>query len=93
MMIPKSANPAHAGGVAGLKKSDRLGGDNQKQDHSLNAASPQGHWIEARTLERVSIDRARDGLQMRGAERFIALALASTYALAARDAALVGGFQ
>lgn len=93
MMTLETENPAHAGGVAGLQKSDRLGGDNQKREHSPNGGQSQGHWVQARALERQSIDCARQGLTQRGADRFLTLALASTYALAARDTALVGGFQ
>ena len=68
----------------------------QANDHNWTGAEPQvqpSPWDAARRFEQASNVRARDGLQMRGAERFLALALASTYALAARDAALSGVVQ
>lgn len=45
----------------------------------------------AKDFERRSLECARLGLMQRGADRFATLALASTYALAARDAALNAG--
>lgn len=47
-------------------------------------------WELARDRERRSAMCGRFGLTMRGADRFTALALASTYGVAARDAALIG---
>ena len=64
----------------------------QADDLNWTGAEPQvlSAWDASRLFEQASSVRARDGLQMRGAERFIALALASTYALAARDVAMSG---
>ena len=53
----------------------------------INAES---QWEAAREMERRSLGWGRSGLAMRGADRFVALALASTYAIAARDTALIG---
>lgn len=54
----------------------------------------QAPWSVARAYERKSRDCIREALSLRGEDRFNALALGSTYALAARDAALmVGGAQ
>lgn len=54
------------------------------------SSESQGQRALAREMEQRSLSLARDGLEMRGADRFNALALASTYAVAARDAALIG---
>lgn len=62
-----------------------------KQVQAISTSpSPQVDWTAARDMERCSILSAREALIMRGAERFQALALASTYAVAARDLALSG---
>lgn len=56
--------------------------------HSPNPApiQSQAQWEAAREFERQSQVRSRDALKQRGADRFVQIALASTYALAARDA-------
>lgn len=53
---------------------------------TLEPSEKQVSWHEARSFERQSHDLARAGLTMRGADRFNALALASTFASAARVA-------
>lgn len=83
-------NPAAALGGTGLPQLViSFGGKDHKQG-SPKASESQGAWACVREMERRSHSLTRDGLTMRGADRFIALALASTYAAAARDAALIG---
>lgn len=86
-MIPNDKRPAQ---VAGRSIVDCFAGNGKP---SAIAPLNQAPWGDARDLERRSIECARQGLGQRGADRFITLALASTYALAARDAALSGAFQ
>jgi len=86
-MIPEKKKPAALGG--GLSKGVLLGGSEHREDSPKPSLSQP--WTTARTFERQSIDCARRALTLRGADRFNALALASTYAVAARDAALIAG--
>lgn len=76
--------------VAGRSVVDCFAGNDKS---SAIAPLNQVRWAAARTAERQSIAYARQGLTQRGADRFLTLALASTYALAARDAALTGAVQ
>lgn len=57
-------------------------------DITSKTLGPQ--WEVARDMERRSAICGRSALTMRGADRFNALALASTYAVAARDAVMIG---
>lgn len=82
--MPINKSPAMRG-HSGRSLSVQLGGIEQLQ-HSPAAA----FWEDAREMERRSVASAREALIMRGSERFQALALASTYAFAARDLALTG---
>ena len=91
-MTPHNENPAAALGGTGLPQNVQLGGFEHRQD-SPDACESQGLWDRAREMERRSLDCARLGLMQRGPDRFATLALASTYALAARDAALSGAMQ
>jgi hypothetical protein len=90
-MTPHNENPAAALGGTGLPQSViSFGGEDQCRQDSPSACKSQGPWDRAREMERRSLDCARLGLTQRGPDRFVSLALASTYALAARDAALSG---
>lgn len=87
-MNPQSRNPASASGT-GLPQSMQLG---EVQWTEVKPFGDQTQcWGTVRALEAQSVKRARAALAMRGADRFNALALASVYALAARDHAVMAG--
>ena len=83
-------NPAAALGGTGLPKIVQLGGFERTQV-SPPAPEYQGDWVRVRDLERRSNECARNGLMQRGADRFVMLALASTYAKAALAAGCIAG--
>lgn len=56
--------------------------------HEAHAAQP---WASARDLEIRSRAITRNALCLRGADRFNGLALAATFALAARQTAIIAG--
>lgn len=90
MPSPNEERAARAGATLSNSSAERM-----QMPHQATLTTPtnQAQWMTARELERRSIDCARQGLTLRGADRFLTLALASTYALAARDTVLVGSFQ
>ena len=67
-----------------------LGGAEHRHN-SQQTLKSQGPWPLSRAYEQQSRDLCRSALTMRGADRFNALALASAYAFAAREAALTRG--
>lgn len=81
--------PADPVGTDGL--SSMVSRGSRHPETTANGPETQVPWAIARDLERRSNQCGRSALTMRGADRFHALALASTFALAARDAALSAG--
>lgn len=89
-MTHESRSPANGRALTGLRTVVGFGGNRQSKVIPTST-KPQAGWTEARAFEQQSIARAREALTLRGPDRLLALSLASTFALAARDNALIAG--
>lgn len=90
-MTHESRSPANGRALTGLHLNVGLARRQNSDEATPTGKKSQAGWTEARAFEQQSIARAREALTLRGPDRLLALSLASTFALAARDNALIAG--